>query len=110
VFPAFAYLDAGVPLAIGTDSQVRIDPFEEARELETGARRERRTRYALLAAHGDLWAELNHNGCRSLGLETAGSIVIDRRHPQLAGVETVDLPLALVTAASSAVVISAPSK
>ena len=33
--PAMAINKAGVPLAIGSDSQVRIDPFEEARELET---------------------------------------------------------------------------
>ena len=47
--PAMGYRDAGVRLAIGSDSQVRIDPFEEVRELETGARRERQTRHALLA-------------------------------------------------------------
>jgi formimidoylglutamate deiminase len=104
VFPALAYRDAGVRMAIGSDSQVRIDPFEEAREMETGARRERRTRRALLAVYGDLWAELTRNGCRSLGLETAGTIRVDRRHPQLAGVDVADLPRALVTAASSAVV------
>src|SRR4051812_47883223 len=34
-FPALAYRDAGVRIAIGSDSQVRIDPFEETRELET---------------------------------------------------------------------------
>ena len=41
---ALAYRDAGVRLAIGTDSQVRVDPFEETRELETLARREGGTR------------------------------------------------------------------
>ena len=49
ILPALRYRDAGVPIAIGTDSQVRIDPFEEARELETGARREGLTRHGLLA-------------------------------------------------------------
>src|SRR5262249_41430215 len=49
---AQAYADAGVPLAIGSDSQVRVDPFEEARELETGARRELGRRDALIAASG----------------------------------------------------------
>ena len=39
-FPALAYRDAGVRIAIGSDSQVRVDPFEEVRELETGARRQ----------------------------------------------------------------------
>src|SRR5204863_8690229 len=54
-FPALDYREAGVRIAIGTDSQVRIDPFEEVRELETGARRQRETRSALLGADGDLW-------------------------------------------------------
>src|SRR5208282_6822670 len=57
-FPALRYRDAGVPIAIGSDAQVIIDPFEEVRELETLARRERCTRDALLAASGDLWSEL----------------------------------------------------
>ena len=55
-FPALRHHDAGVRIAIGSDSNVRVDPFEETRELETLARRERRTRHALLAHHGDLWA------------------------------------------------------
>jgi formimidoylglutamate deiminase len=103
-FPALAYRDAGVRIAIGSDSQVRIDPFEEARELETLARRDRRTRHALLAAYGDLWAELVRTGCASLGLEDAGTIAVDRDHPDLRGVAEADLPLAVATCASAAVV------
>jgi formimidoylglutamate deiminase len=103
-FPALRYRDAGVRIAIGSDSQVRIDPFEEARELETLARRERRTRHALLAAYDDLWAELARNGRASVGLDDAGSIAIDRDHPELAGVADADLPLAVATCASAAVV------
>jgi formimidoylglutamate deiminase len=104
--PALRYRDAGVRMAIGSDSNVRIDPFEEARELETLARRERQTRAALLAHYGDLWAELVANGRASLGLSATppARIAIDREHPQLAGVADADLPRALVTAASSAVV------
>jgi formimidoylglutamate deiminase len=103
-FPALAYRDAGVRIAIGSDSQVRIDPFEEARELETLARRDRGTRHALLAAYGDLWAELVRAGCASLGLEDAGTIAVDRDHPDLRGVAEADLPLAVATCASAAVV------
>ncbi|HMJ36746.1 MAG TPA: formimidoylglutamate deiminase [Baekduia sp.] len=104
--PAMAYRDAGVRLAIGSDSQVRVDPFEEARELETGARRERQTRFGLLSAYGDLWAELVANGRASLGLDGSepATIAIDLDHPQLAGVDPADLPRALVTSASAAVV------
>ncbi|MCW2982915.1 MAG: amidohydrolase [Conexibacter sp.] len=109
-FPALAYRDAGVRIALGSDSQVRIDPFEEARELETGARRERQTRFALLAHYGDLWGELVTTGLAGLGLDAAAApaITIDRAHPQLAGVATEDLPRALVTAASAAVVVPKP--
>jgi formimidoylglutamate deiminase len=106
--PAMAYAEAGVPLAIGSDSQVRIDPFEEARELETGSRRERQLRAGLLASVGDLWAELCRNGYGILGL--AGDLLqrpaieLDLEHPTLAGVDAEDLPLALVTCASAAAV------
>jgi formimidoylglutamate deiminase len=103
-FPALTYRDAGVRIAIGSDSQVRVDPFEETRELETLARRERRTRHALLAAYGDLWGELARNGRASLGLEDAGTIAVDREHPDLRGVADADLPLAIATCASAAVV------
>ena len=108
--PAMAYAHAGVPLAIGSDSQVRIDTFEEARELEPGSRRERQLRSGLLAAVGDLWGELCRNGYRSLGLAVdldlvhARTVEIDLDHSDLRGVDPEDLPLALVTCASAGVV------
>jgi formimidoylglutamate deiminase len=105
--PALRYRDAGVRLAIGSDSQVRVDPFEEVRELETGARRERRTRHALLAAAGDLWGALVADGCASLGLADAGTVQVDLDHPDLRGVTEADLPYALATCASAAVVARA---
>jgi formimidoylglutamate deiminase len=104
--PAMAYAGAGVPLAIGSDSQTRIDPFEEARELETGSRREQQLRAGLLAAVGDLWAELVANGRRSLGFVEEPTVEIDLEHPDLRGVEPRDLRLALVTCASASVVVS----
>jgi formimidoylglutamate deiminase len=102
--PLLRFRDAGVPLAIGSDSQVRIDPFEEARELETLARREGLTRHALLAASGDLWADLCRAGARSLGIEAAGEVEIDTEHTDLRGIDPADLPAALVTCASAGVV------
>jgi len=102
--PALRYRNAGVRLAIGSDSQVRVDPFEEVRELETGARREGQTRHALLAASGDLWGELVANGCSSLGLVEAGTVAVDLDHPDLRGVAEADLPYALATCASAGVV------
>jgi formimidoylglutamate deiminase len=107
--PALAYRDAGVRLAIGSDSQVIVDPFEEARELETLARRERETRHALLAACGDLWAELCRNGRASLGLTgEPAAVAVDLDHPRLRGVTEADLPLALATCASADVISESP--
>jgi formimidoylglutamate deiminase len=106
--PGLRYRDARVRLAIGTDEQIRIDPFEELRELETLARREGHTRDALLAAaDGDLWGQMVINGRASLGLDAsrpAARIAIDLDHPDLAGVAEQDLRLALATCASAAVV------
>jgi formimidoylglutamate deiminase len=106
--PGMVYRDAGVRLAVGSDSQVRIDPFEEVRELETLARRERRTRHALLAAAGDLWGAVAAAGRDSLGLRDAGTLGVDLDAPELAGVAQDDLRLALATCASSRVVSHPP--
>ena len=100
-FPALRWRDAGVRLAIGSDSNVVVDPFEELRELETGARRERRTRHALLAEAGDLWGAVVRNGLASLGLEDAGEVAVDLDHPRLRGVAEEDLMRALATCASA---------
>jgi formimidoylglutamate deiminase len=100
-FPALRWRDAGVRLAIGSDSNVVVDPFEELRELESGARRERMTRHALLAAAGDLWGAVARNGLASLGLEEAGRVTVDIDHPRLRGVPADDLPRALVMSGSA---------
>ena len=104
--PALAYRDAGVPLAIGTDENLVLDPFTEVRELETLARREGKTRDALLSHHGDLWAAVAAAGAKSLGIDGAGTITIDRDHPSLAGVDESDIPRALATCASADIVVA----
>ena len=105
--PGLRYRDAGVRLAIGTDEQVRIDPFEELREMETLARREGHTRFALLAAAGgDLWGQTAVNGRASLGLPAApvAEIELNLDHPDLADVAEADVMLAVATCASAGVV------
>jgi formimidoylglutamate deiminase len=105
--PGLRYRDAGVRLAIGTDEQTRIDPFEELREMETLARREGHTRFALLAAaDGDLWGQMVANGRASLGLPDApaAEIELNLEHPDLANVASEDLMLAVATCASAGVV------
>jgi formimidoylglutamate deiminase len=107
IFPGLRYRDAGVRMAIGTDSQVRIDPFEELREMETLARREGQTRDALLAAAGgDLWGAVARTGRESLGLDADGGagIEVNLDHPDLAGVAEEHVLLALATCASVGVV------
>jgi formimidoylglutamate deiminase len=105
--PAMTLREAEVPLALGSDSQVRIDPFEETRELETLSRRERELRAGLLASVGDLWAQLCRAGYRSIGLpETGFTTEVDLEHPDLRGVDRADLELALVTCVSAGAVVS----
>ncbi len=104
-FPALALHEAGVRIAIGSDSNVVVDPFEEVRELETGARRERRTRHALLARTGDLWGRLHFDGLASLGIDDAGSTAVDLDHPQLRGVPQEDVMRALATCGTAAAVV-----
>jgi formimidoylglutamate deiminase len=106
VLPGLRYRDAGVRLAIGTDEQTRIDPFEELREMETLARREGHTRFALLAAAGgELWGQMVDNGRASLGLAASpADIELNLKHPDLANVADEDLMLAVATCASAGVV------
>ena len=105
--PALTYRDAGVPLAIGSDQNTIVDPFEEVRELETLARRERQTRHALLSAAGDLWGAVADAGRRSLGVDagTAGRVAVDLDHPRLAGVPEEDALRAIATCAAADVVV-----
>src|SRR3954471_14789916 len=83
--PVERLLHRGVGLCIGSDSNVRIDPLEELRELDGIARRQsgRRDVFtvdALLSIGSD-------EGAASLGLESWPEIVIDTAHPQLRGVD-----------------------
>ncbi len=102
--PALRYRDAGVRLTIGSDSNVRVDPFEEVRELETLARREGVSRNALLARTGDLWGELARNGAASLDATGERRLAIDMQHPSIRGVAESDLPYALATCAEPGVI------
>jgi formimidoylglutamate deiminase len=105
-FPALRWRHAGAQIAIGSDSQVIVDPFEELRELETLARREGLTRRGLLGADGDLWGRTAAAGRLSIGLPApdAGGIAVDLDHPRLAAVPDDDALRALVTCGSADVV------
>jgi formimidoylglutamate deiminase len=73
-----------IGMCIGSDSNVRIDPLEELRELEGIARRQTGKRGVISL---DALLEFGSDeGAASLGLETWPDAVVDLDHPQLRGV------------------------
>jgi formimidoylglutamate deiminase len=106
--PAEEILERGVPLSVGSDSHVRIDPFEELREIETNARRLSGRRNVLLAeGETSPTPYLLRAGWGSMGLKSgdpADLIELDLSHPSLADVEAENLPSALVFGAGSGVI------
>jgi formimidoylglutamate deiminase len=99
--PVERVLHRGIGMCIGSDSNVRIDPFEELRELDGIARRQAGRRDVLTV--DALLAIGAEEGAASLGLESWGAIAIDVAHPQLRGVE--DPRSALVHGCSADVVV-----
>jgi formimidoylglutamate deiminase len=100
--PVERVLHRGIGLCIGSDSNVRIDPLEELRELDGIARRQtgRRDIFAV----DDLLSIGSDEGAASLGLDSWPAIEIDAGHEQLRGVAE---PLcALVHSCSADVVVS----
>ena len=106
--PAEEIVSLEIDLCIGSDSHVRIDPFEELREIETCARRLSGRRNVLVAPGEDSptpW--LLRTGWQREGVEpgdAADFIEIDLEHPAVADVEEEYLPSALVFGAGSGVV------
>jgi formimidoylglutamate deiminase len=73
-----------IGMCIGSDSNVRIDPLEELRELEGIARRQTGTRGVISL---DALLEFGSDeGAAAIGIETWPDAVIDLEHPQLRGV------------------------
>jgi len=58
LFPLRPFLEQGGRIAIGSDSQVSIDPFEELRWLEYGQRLASRTRNVVAIEHANVGFEL----------------------------------------------------
>jgi formimidoylglutamate deiminase len=82
-----------IELCIGSDSNARIDPLEELRELEGIARRQTGRRGVLSTA--ELQRVGTVNGAAALGLETWPDATVDLEHQQLRGVAPDDLYAAL---------------
>ena len=90
---------------------MRVDPFEELREIETGARR-LSGRRNILVPPGEtsptswlLRAGWGREGVKPG--DPADFIEVDLGHPSVADVEAQDLPSALVFGAGSEVVVAA---
>jgi formimidoylglutamate deiminase len=99
--PVERVLHRDIAMCIGSDSNVRIDPLEELRELDGIARRQAGRRDVLTVEA--LLSVGTDSGAASLGLESWPPIAIDGSHPQLRGV---DDPLAALVHGCSADVVS----
>jgi formimidoylglutamate deiminase len=101
--PVERLLERGIAFCIGSDSNIRIDPLEELREIEGTARRATGRRGVvpldeLLAGGAD-------EGAAALGLETWPDLEIDTDSPSLAGIEECDLLAAVVYGCSAETVL-----
>ena len=95
--PVERLLHRGVGLCTGSDSNVRIDPLEELRELDGIARRQSGRRDIFSA--DELLEIGSSGGAAALALESWQDVAVDLEHAQLAGVE--DWRSALVAGCSA---------
>ena len=92
--PLTGLLERGIPLSIGSDSNVRIDPLEELRELEGTARRQTLRRNVIAV---DRLLDFGSSaGAKALGIEEWPDVEVDLAHRSLADVAREDVPAALV--------------
>jgi formimidoylglutamate deiminase len=92
--PLPGLLERGIPLCVGSDSNVRIDPLEELRELEGTVRRQTLRRNVVPPAR--LLEIGSAEGAAALGLESWPGIEVDLGHDSLRDVAREDVPAALV--------------
>lgn len=92
--PIEALCERGIGVCIGSDSNVRIDPLEELREIDGIARRRSGRRDVLMP--GTLLSFGSDEGAAALGLEVWGEVVVDLEHGSLRGVAEADVLGALV--------------
>ena len=90
-------------VCIGSDSNVRIDPLEELRELEGIARRRTLTRNVVTPE--TLLSVGTHEGAAALGLDAWPDVEVDLEHRSLAGIDEADAHAALVFGCSADVFV-----
>jgi formimidoylglutamate deiminase len=99
--PVGELCERGIGMCIGSDSNVRIDPLEELRELEGIARRASGRRNVV--SIGSLLCFGADEGAAALGLDAWPETSVDLDHPSLRGVAAEDLLGALVLGCSAEV-------
>jgi formimidoylglutamate deiminase len=102
--PVARVREHGIPLCIGSDSNVRLDPLEELRELEGVARRQELRRNVIPVS--ELFEIGSAEGAKALGLSDWPGIEVDLCHPSLADVSGDDVEAALVFGCGADVFVS----
>jgi len=102
-FPVERVLERDIGICIGSDSNVRIDPLEELRELEGIARRTALRRNVVPL---DMMHRIGADeGAAALGLERWPDTEVDLDHPSLSGLDEPDARAALVFGCSADVFV-----
>lgn len=108
VLPVYGYFKDGVPVALGTDSQIQIDLLEDARELEYHLRLYHKERNVLAPEDDTSSSALARrlfdcatvNGAKSIGFQGGGKLepgapadffTVDLDDPSIAGASQDDL-------------------
>jgi formimidoylglutamate deiminase len=99
--PIEALLERGIPICIGSDSNARLDPLEELREVEGIARRSSGRRNVVPVE--TLLAAGSAEGAGALGLDRWPDVSVALGHPSLAGVTRPDVHDALIFGCSAEV-------
>ena len=97
--PVERVCERNIGLCIGSDSNVRIDPLEELRELEGVARRSTLRRNVI--ALDTLLCFGSDEGAAALGLDTWPDAEVDLDHSSLGGIDESDAFAALVFGCSA---------
>ena len=101
--PVERVCERNLGVCIGSDSNVRIDPLEELRELEGIARR--RTLSRNVVSPESLLCFGADEGAAALGLGSWRDVEVDLDHPSLTGIDEPDLFGALVFGCSADVFV-----
>ncbi len=105
-FPVARSLHRAIPLCIGSDSNVRVDPLEELRELEGIARRQTGRRGVISVE--ELLAIGSAEGAHALGLAEWADASVDLDHPSLRGAAEAGVYDALVFGCAADVLWKTP--